>query len=199
MRFALIYDNVVYRIVWYGIRAQEGERAGMAATEQASGRDEDASPERIAFVRSEIVEQVNDFGSRGGWNRFWGLGHSIAGALLGGATTVLIGFKSIIGGDHPSLSTAALITSALVTVLATWEAFFDSRWLWVLYVKYRDDLEILLKRFDYAIAGDRKLSTKELDGYYNEYLQILRAAYNEWREKRGHEARTMANQAGVSR
>lgn len=171
----------------------------MSVTVEASHRDEDASPERIAFVRSEIMEQVEDFGSYGRWNRLWGLGHRVAGALLGGATTILIGFKSIIGGDHPSLSAAALVTSALVTVLATWEAFFDSRWLWVLYIKYRDDLRLLLKRFDYATAGGCKLSAAELDRYYNDYLQILKDAYGEWREKRGHEARSIVKQEVVAK
>lgn len=84
-----------------------------------TGRAGNSSRARAdAYVRSKIEKNIRGYGSSGGWTRYWALGHKIAGSILAGLTIILIGIKSMVSGYDLLLSSGALISSALVTVIA---------------------------------------------------------------------------------
>jgi hypothetical protein len=164
-----------------------GEEGRTETPIEPVGLETHAEPKQIAYVRSKIEKNIKGYGSSGCWTRFWALFHKIAGSVLAGATTILIGIKPMVTGHDPLLSSGALITSALVTVLATWDALFDSRWLWLFNIRTRDSLIILIDRLNYA-ENTHVLTMQKLDQLHGDLISLVEAANREWAERRGHAA-----------
>jgi hypothetical protein len=111
--------------------------------------------------------------------------------FFGSATTILLGLKgySSFSSHAEGLSVAALISSAAVTLDATWETFFDHRWL----------LGPLHRRFRAVnrnfrrpriCSGQGSFSDDQVDLYYDRLKATLQESRSAWFEKRAREIGT---------
>ena len=101
----------------------------------------------------------------------------IAAATLGAITTVLIGASGKLPQDYSNyLSIASLVTSAAVSVLAAWEAFFGYGDLRVTRANAAKAIYRVRDELEYAEASPEGLSKHELDELFQRFQKVLRDA-----------------------
>ena len=131
---------------------------------------------------------IKSFRNRRLVNRLLGFIVRMSIIVFGSLTTVLLGLR----GYHPFsidgdiFSCLALISSALVTVLSGWEAFFDHRWLWILYSRTLLELRRVSDDLEWGskIGG---CTEESLDRLYEQFHLILDETNMAWTEKRRRE------------
>jgi hypothetical protein len=137
---------------------------------------EQASTVQVDYVRKRIEGNMNYLDWSAWYNGWWAFGLKIGSAILGAATTVLIGTGKILGQDF--YVAAALVTSGVVSVLSTWEAFFgygDKR------LGHNNSAQVmrrLLNEFDYAAASPEGLSKQKLDNLFERFEKAHQDAYS---------------------
>lgn len=135
----------------------------------------------------EIDDAIRNFeeGKRG--SRRWAICLYLGATALSGLTTVLLGIKPAVPSPQTEswIHVAALSASALATLVAGWQAFFDSRWIWIAYAEASEELKLLRGDLQFARVTD-SLTVASLSELRKEFNTILRATNRRWVEKRGH-------------
>jgi hypothetical protein len=142
------------------------------------------------FLRTALARDTASFRVRRTSNRRKAFGNQIVATLSGALTTVLLGLKAnaIFASAEPYMSALALVLSATATLFATWEAFFDHRWLWVRYTATLSELYSISDDLEYAAAGGHTIPQDKLDDLHRRRQQTLMETSNAWSDKRAREA-----------
>jgi hypothetical protein len=106
------------------------------------------------------------------------LGLKMAASALGALATVLLGWEAP-GDFAPLLKNLALIMTALITVVAAYDAFFEPRKLWVRETFVLNSLRDLNREFEIKKAIN-DLAPDELAGFSERFHEILRKSLGEW-------------------
>ncbi|MEY9874724.1 hypothetical protein ABH931_004224 [Streptacidiphilus sp. MAP12-33] len=145
---------------------------------------------QLAFVGQEaerILVAVKRH-QKGDRRRAFGL--QMATVTLSACSTVLLGVRVGDPGRQVLLD-IALGISALVTVLAAWEAFFSHRSLWILASRTVLRLEILKGDVDYCAEGLTGEPDREaVDAFHQRLKQIREEHETAWAKLRGREDAT---------
>lgn len=107
---------------------------------------------RWRFLRGEVDRQLALFGRRRRRDKRKAFGLQMATVTLSATITVLLGLRTS-DATRTLLLNIALGLGALITVLATAEAFFTHRRLWVLRTATVRRLETLSRHVDFHTAG----------------------------------------------
>jgi hypothetical protein len=102
----------------------------------------------------------------------------MSATALGATATVLLGWDSP-GEFAPLLKNAALMVTALITVVAAYDAFFEPRKLWVRETFVLNSLRDLMREFEIRKAV-RDLAPDELALFSDRFHEILRKSLTEW-------------------
>ncbi len=110
----------------------------------------------------------------------------LAGIILGGTTTVLIGLdqKGIFRPYGDYISSVALVTSAAVAGLTTWEAFFSYRDRWSSFTEAAQKLRRVADELAYANKKSSGISQSQLDEFFKRYQKILQDVHAGWLGKK---------------
>jgi hypothetical protein len=127
--------------------------------------------ERIEFYIGFFTRRRNE-------NRAMVLGFAVASASLSALATVAIGATKILELDW--LPIIALVSSAVATVVAVWEAVFAYRKLWDITNATLADLYKLKRLIDYKMAGEDEISEAEVDQFFKELDRVLNEADVAW-------------------
>ena len=101
----------------------------------------------------------------------------IPAATLGAITTVLIGASGKLPQDYSNyLSITSLVTSATVSVLAAWEAFFGYGDLRLTRANAAKSIRRVRDELDYAVASPEGLSRQKLDELFERFQKMVRDA-----------------------
>ena len=136
------------------------------------------------FLRDKLAQQMALYRARRVRYRNLAFLLKMTTTLFGAATTVLLGLKgySSFSNHAEALSVAALIASSVVTLAATWETFFDHRWLWVRFTAAFERLNEIADDLDYAGAFGN-LSNDQLALFYHRFKSTLQETRAAWFEK----------------
>jgi len=145
---------------------------------------EDVDNKKILYIRSTIVKVKKSFMADRQRHKITALGLKLSTAFLAAIATVLLGWQS----SSPSVifQNLALCINALITVIATYEAFFRPKKLWVRETKVLSALKDLERNFEYEVL-DNVLNEEKLNEYQNTINAILNESMNEWVEDRENE------------
>ncbi len=142
---------------------------------------------KLEYLRKTINEKIVLFDRKRQKNKFLALGLKLFGAAAAAAITVLLGLKL---DEKPDVfySNIALVLGAGITVVNTWDAFFNHKVLWVRFTATTVELRCLLDQLEYSAAGsDDEPSKEELDSYQERLTEILNSTNSEWEEFRRRE------------
>ncbi|HEY4847080.1 MAG TPA: DUF4231 domain-containing protein [Methylocella sp.] len=142
--------------------------------------NKEESPE--VNLRNAIAADILEFGDLAEQRRSAAFWLRIVAAAFGAATTVLIGAQGfeIFKSYKETLSVAALVLSALVTVVNAGEAFFDFRWDWVRFKATYAKLYGLLYRLNFENAKSESVESKKLDEISQEHIDAIVGVNVQW-------------------
>ncbi|MFJ5230666.1 SLATT domain-containing protein [Kitasatospora sp. NPDC088391] len=135
----------------------------------------------MAWLEVELDTELKDRRRRRDWDRRRALTLQMATVSLSALVTVLLGLK--IGEPAASrFADAALVSGALVTVLAAWAAFFGYRTLWIQrsdtvhrLTSLRRRLALLKAEYGAAVPEPSRLAP-----LIDEYQRIIEDDHDSW-------------------
>jgi hypothetical protein len=156
-------------------------------------RAEDAKDE-TEFLELSVRFHIEDYSDKRDHNRRFAFWLKMYSVIVASLTTIILGFASsplytghdatfLHGKGHVYFTLAALILSATVTVVSSWEAFSGYDWKWV---RYRSTLADLYELKDDIHIGKLNGSLTEgaLNTFYDRLKQILHEVSAEWSRRR---------------
>ena len=141
---------------------------------------------RVEWLEKGLREQIKGYVKLITDNRRRAFALKLAVAILGAFTTVAIGLQSsaITGAAaKPLVSAVALVFSASITVLSTWDSFFDHRWQWVKYAATLDELYCISADLGFKRASGEPIPSAFLDDLHARFQATLRDTNRAWAEK----------------
>jgi hypothetical protein len=133
---------------------------------------------KLEHIREQVEGRIRFFSAKRNENRVRVLGFVVASASLSALATVAIGATKILSLEW--LPIIALVSSAVATVVAVWEAVFGYRKLWNINNVALADLYKLKRFIDYKLAGTNELSDDEVDKLFHELDSVLTDADKAW-------------------
>jgi hypothetical protein len=112
---------------------------------------------QASVLKDRLDKNIDSFYNKRISNRRWALFFRLTIVSLGALTTILIGLSNIAFEDDPDprrFLVPALIVSAIIPIVAAWDAFYDSRWLWIRYTETLTALYGIRDQFLFAQAAD---------------------------------------------
>jgi uncharacterized protein DUF4231 len=148
-----------------------------------------SKPEALNVLEEDLAEQIKSFDSSRQFYRRNFYYYTLVTATLSALTTILIGVGQIFGSKW--LSVLALITSAVITIVAAWDGFLRSRELWIQKTDTWMVLENLNSNIKYAKAKfGENLSEEQVDEFYRRFDQALMGEHELWKKVRSTQAAT---------
>lgn len=132
----------------------------------------------LSLLEQQIDEAVINYEQRRKANR---RRYSIVGvisATMAAVTTVLIGLSNVWDATAHTLSALAIVTSALVTIVSSWESICNHKKLWMLYT----DKWVLMKELKTDLAHLKKAEDNQeaVNNLYIRYKGIVREFNDQW-------------------
>lgn len=138
---------------------------------------------KVEFLEINIEKQIEAFRGRRTKNKQSAIRVQVSSTILSATTTVLLGLTDV--GNPTLLKNLALCASALVTLLGTWDVFFNYRNLWIRFNSTVTELLSLQTDLAYLLCkGIENVKEEDLDFLYQRYQLILEATNKNWSELR---------------
>jgi len=139
---------------------------------------------KILYIRSTIRNVKESYKADRQRHKITALGLKLSTAFLAAIATVLLGWQS--SSHSVVFQNLALSINALITVIATYEAFFRPKKLWVRETKVLSAIKDLERNFEFDVL-DNATSEDKLNDYKNKVNCILNESLEEWIEDRENE------------
>lgn len=140
---------------------------------------------KIDVLRDAVAERISVLQARVADNRQRGFRLKLLITGLSALTTVLLGLKGFGELVGTVLQNVALVTSALVSLFAAWDAFFNYRATWLRFQATLGQLKELEKDLRYQTAeGGQPLDDAKLDELYGRYRLIMSEHNASWLQLR---------------
>jgi SMODS and SLOG-associating 2TM effector domain 1 len=153
--------------------------------ERAQMNEGTGQPKQVEFLRVRLQQEIDSFRKRRISNRTKAFLVKIMTVTLGALATVALGIKGYLPTGYESeLSVFALCITAAVPILATWETFFDHRWLWIQYTATLAELYSISDKLEYTMASGLPLNQETFDELYIRLETALMNTKTAWSEKR---------------
>jgi Protein of unknown function (DUF4231) len=136
----------------------------------------DLDPKAV-FAR-HLDEAIAQFGRDRNRHKRRALGLKLSTSALGALATVLLGWQ---GADAAAtvLKNIALIATALITLVAAYDAFYEPRKLWIRETFVLNSMKDLKRKWEIATSTG-ETEAVDVKAYGNEYHEILTKSLSEW-------------------
>lgn len=151
------------------------------------------------YLTALIDSQIASFYKKRQNNRRVAIFVKLSAAGLGAMTTVLLGLQGISGTYQNWVTNIALVASALVTIIATYEGFFDHRALWVRYTQTLTSLYSLKSELGFLLAASDVPPSADSLTEIHARFQLILSATNEWWLSKRNEEQFVANKPAPKR
>lgn len=142
-----------------------------------------AAHDKLAILKNELESNISSFGKKRNENKWKALWLKLAVTLLAGATTVVLGLQGI--ASDLVLRNIGLVLTAIVTVLTTWDTFFNHRAMWVRYTWTYTTLRAIQSDLLYTQAGSgENISEGKIDELYGRLQSALKETNDWWQDDR---------------
>ena len=149
------------------------------------------------YLANKLDEQIKVFDRYRENNKFKALFFKLSITALGGITTVIWGLQGV--GNEDLFRNVALVLSATITLLGTFDTFFDHRAMWVRYTKTVTDLRAIRSDLEYQQTVSDNLASEKLDRLYARYKSVITDTNEWWHQLREKETeKDSVHQNGLS-
>jgi hypothetical protein len=150
------------------------------------------SKNKLEYISSAIAKYISLYDKKRQRNKFLSLGIKLLGAGLAAAITILLGLN--ISPEKKALaSNIALIFGATITVLNTWDAFFNHRGLWIRFTVATQSLYCIKEELNYLRSDGDELTDEQLDSVHKEFKEVLFTVNRDWENLRKEEQPQTSN------
>jgi hypothetical protein len=132
----------------------------------------------VDIFKQHVGEVIDKFAADRKRHKKLALRLKVSTSLLGALATVFLGWEAP-GDFAPYLKNAALTATALITVLAAYDAFFEPRKLWVRETLVLNSLQDLRREFQIVTAIDAG-ATSEVARFSERFHEILGKSLSDW-------------------
>lgn len=141
---------------------------------------------QLVFLENKIQEYILLFEKKRILNKFLSFGIKLLGALLAALITIFLG---ITYKDKPdeAYKNVALILGSVITIINTWDAFFNHRALWVRFTIAMCKLYALKNDLSYLKTKPRDITSDKLDLIHSTLQNIIIETNSNWEEMRKQE------------
>ncbi len=133
--------------------------------------------EKVEFLRNELKNLQKSFKQDRNKHKKRSLFLKLSIAFLSAAATVLLGLKT--NSDTTVFQNIALIINASISVIATYEAFFKPKKLWVRETIVFSKLKDIERDLEFRLSGS-SLTDKQLDEFSHRINTALQESMEEW-------------------
>jgi hypothetical protein len=105
------------------------------------------------------------------------------GGIVSGLTTIFIGLSSYLSNYAKLFGIIALITSASLTIVQTWDGLFNHKKLWIIQAEALNEFYELRGDLSHLEASG-KIDQEAINSCYEKYKQIYRRWNSSWSELR---------------
>jgi len=142
--------------------------------------------EKAKYLFQVLKTKSSDYNAKRGENKRKALLFKLTITGFSGATTVVLGLQGI--GQEYLLRNTALVLSAWVTLLSTWDSFFNHRGLWARYTTTCAALRAVESDLEYLLLRDDGMYTEEqIDELYEHYQAIIQETNQWWQRERSED------------
>ena len=142
--------------------------------------------EKAKYLSQVLKTKSSDYNAKRGENKRKALLFKLTITGFSGATTVVLGLQGI--GQEYLLRNTALVLSAWVTLLSTWDSFFNHRGLWARYTTTCAALRAVESDLEYLLLRDDGMYTEEqIDKLYERYQAIIQETNQWWQRERSED------------
>lgn len=134
---------------------------------------------KVSYIKSIIQELKKTFRFDRERHKITALTLKMSIAVMSALAMVLLGWQS--PSESISFQNYAMVLNALITVIASYEAFFKPKKLWVRETKVFSELKDLERNFEFDTLDDTP-SEESLAEYKDKINTILQNSMNEWLE-----------------
>ena len=147
--------------------------------------------ERVQFLARAITERATALNERASANRQRGFQLKMLVTGLSALTTVLLGLKGFGSFWSVGVQNVALVSSALVSMFAAWDAFFNYRANWLAQQSAVGQLKELEKDLLFLTAGtEHSVDPVKLEHLYLRYREIMSDYNSTWLQLKSATNRT---------
>jgi hypothetical protein len=139
---------------------------------------------RLELLKSEIKKRISGIDSSRVYYRDRSFGFYISITILSALTTILLGSDFDDPDVQSWLKRLALILTALITVVSSYNAFFNHKDLWIANNQALNRLKELSFNVSFREAEPRPLSEDEIEKFRANYQTILDELNNTWANSR---------------
>jgi hypothetical protein len=135
----------------------------------------------LAFLRSELDQQLRRYSKRRRRDKRKALGLRLSTVLLSAAISVLLGLRNL-DGYADLFANIALGLGVLITVLAAADAFFSHRELWILRTQTVRDLEDISRDLRYCTSKNLSPDAlkQDVERIYGELNRAIERDSRNW-------------------
>jgi hypothetical protein len=141
----------------------------------------------VKKLREDLAAQIKSFGEKRITNKRRALWLKMLATTFSVLTTILLGLKGFEYLTESSLlfKNLPLVLSALVTLVSSFDGFFNHRALWVRYTLTVSNLRAIQDDLDYATADANAPPTQvRVDGLLKKYQNVLSETNTSWQTLR---------------
>jgi hypothetical protein len=139
----------------------------------------------ISVLQKQLDLHIQGFDTRRKANKRKALIFKLTITALGGMTTVALGLQGVPATYETSLKNLALVFSALITLLSTWDTFFNHRGLWVRYTAASTSLKSIRAEIQFRLANNHHgLNDEETERLFARMQQVLNDTDEWWQDAR---------------
>jgi hypothetical protein len=143
--------------------------------------------DQIAFLEDKIKEYISLYDRKRQRNKFLSLAIKLISAALAAAITIVLGITFKDKPDN-AYKNVALIFGASITIISTWDAFFNHKALWIRFTIAMSKLYALQNDISYLKTKSiEQVSEAKLDSIYDELKKIILDTNSNWEELRKEE------------
>jgi hypothetical protein len=138
------------------------------------------------FLREKLKYHITRYQHKKSYSQKMTSASKLFAVILGSSVTLLLGLKTsdAFKAFDAGMGSAALILSAVLTVVTGWEAFADYSWEWIRYRTTLASLYDLRDDFEYQISTSRGISEEKTQELYDRIKLTIKETSEEWMSKR---------------
>ena len=142
--------------------------------------------DRIDYLEELIVGRIDRAKSGRRRSRRWSLGVRFSVILASALVTIILGARGYFSsaGVQVWFSVAAVILSALVTAMSSYEAVMDHHYLWLQRTRLHNRYSLLLDEIRFRRTGNLPIADNEVTAYFERAHAIKLEEQGRWMERR---------------
>lgn len=150
------------------------------------------SKEKLDYLSTVITKYISLFDRKRQRNKFLSLGIRLTSAAMAAAITILLGL-SMSPQNKTFYANVALVFGATITVLNTWDAFFNHRALWVRFTVATQSLHCIKEELEYLRSDKNQLTAEQIDSLHSDFKEVLITVNRDWENLRKEEQAQTSN------